>query len=262
MFEKSLSAAAYYEEVYYQAALAALGTNDVKKTVHYLMDHLRLHPYHLEAYKLLAKLLHDNLIYAQEDELNMSERGVTLFPYETELWRTLGEIYEKQGNVENAKNIYLRGLAVDTLDADLLKRLDKLFPAQQDKPALLAQARTLQNYQEKVAKFTKMSPFYQQKLRANLEQYLKEFPGDSNAKILLARVLSLSGNDLKAEEMLRRILRVQPDDIWAGLALSSLYYKAENWSGAEQALENVLFYYPDNTLAKKRLQELNKKREK
>ncbi len=262
VFEKSLSAAAYYEEVYYQAALAALGTNDIKKTVHYLMDHLRLHPYHLEAYKLLAQLLHDNLMYAQEDELNMLERGLVLFAYETDLWRTVGEIYEKQGNAENAKNIYLRGLTVDTLDADLLKRLDKLFPVKQDKPALLTQARTLQGYQEKVAKFTKMSPFYQQKLRANLEQYLKEFPGDSNAKILLARVLSLSGNDLKAEEILRRILRTHPDDIWAGLALSSLYYKAENWPGAAHALENVLFYYPDNTLAKKRLQQLNKMREK
>ena len=172
------------------------------------------------------------------------------------------EIYEKQGDSENAKNVYLRGLAVDTLDTDLLKRLDKLFASVDDKPALLAQARTLQNYHEKVIKFNKMAPFYQHKLRENIEAYVKQFPADTNGKILLARVLSLSGNDLKAEEVLRRVLRAHPDDVWAGLALSSLYYKAEDWAGARRALENVLFYYPDNLSARKRLEELNKKNEK
>ena len=262
VFEKSLAAASYYEEVYYHAALAALGTQDIKKTIHYLMEHLRLNPYHLQAYKLLAQLLHDNTIYAMSDEMNMLERGLTLFAYEPDLWRVVGEIYEKQGDSENAKNVYLRGLAVDTLDTDLLKRLDKLFASADDKPALLAQARTLQNYHEKVIKFNKMAPFYQHKLRENIEAYVKQFPTDTNGKILLARVLSLSGNDLKAEEVLRRVLRAHPDDVWAGLALSSLYYKAEDWAGARRALENVLFYYPDNLSARKRLEELNKKNEK
>ena len=71
VFEKSLAAASYYEEVYYHAALAALGTQDIKKTIHYLMEHLRLNPYHLQAYKLLAQLLHDNTIYALSDEMKM-----------------------------------------------------------------------------------------------------------------------------------------------------------------------------------------------
>ncbi len=258
-FEKSLSAAAYYEEVYYHAALAALGTKDIKKTVHYLMDNLRLNPYHLQAYELLAQLLHDNLIYATDEELKMLERGVELFPYQTDLWRTVGEIYQKQGDTENAKNIYLRGLEVDTLDSDLLKRVDALFPAKSEKPALLGQARTLQGYQAKVAKFAKMAPFYQQKLRTDLETYTTQFPDDKNGTILLARVLSLSGNDLKAEEMLQRVLQSTPDNLWAGLALSSLYYKAEDWNGARRSLDNVLFYYPGNDTAQKRLQELNKK---
>ena len=262
VFEKSLSAAAYYEEVYYHAAVAALGTGDIKKTVHYLMDHLRLHPYHLEAYKLLTQLLHDNLIYAQDEELQMLERGLTLFAYEPVLWHQVGEIYEKQGDVENAKNVYLRGLALNTLDTDLLKRLDKLFSGKEEKPALLAQARMLQTYQKKVAKFNQMAPSYQQKLRQNIEQYITQFPADTNGQILLARVLSLSGNDLKSEELLQHVLQKHPDDVWAGLALSSLYYKAEDWIGARRALENVLFYYPDNSLAQKRLQELDKQREK
>ena len=132
------------------------------------MEHLRLNPYHLQAYKLLAQLLHDNTIYAMSDEMNMLERGLTLFAYEPDLWRVVGEIYEKQGDSENAKNVYLRGLAVDTLDTDLLKRLDKLFASVDDKPALLAQARTLQNYHEKVIKFNKMAPFYQHKLRETI----------------------------------------------------------------------------------------------
>ena len=140
--------------------------------------------------------------------------------------------------------------------------MDKLFPGNEEKPALLAHARTLQTYQEKIAKFHKMAPFYQQKLRSDIEQYVKNFPHDTNGKILLARVLSLGGNDLRAEEILQRVLSIHPDDLWAGLALSSLYYKAEDWAGARQALENVLFYYPGNSSAQKRLQELNKKHEK
>ncbi len=262
VFEKTISAAAYYEEVYYQAALAALGTNDLKKTVHYLMEHLRLNPYDLQAYKLLAQLLHEQIIYAGADEKMMLERGLTLFKYETNLWRTAGEIYEKQNDVENAKNIYLRGLKVDTLDGNLLKRLDTLFADSNEKPPLLAQARTLQTYQEKVGKFAKMSAHYQHKLRENIEAYVQQFPDDTNGEILWARVLSLGGNDLKAEEILRRVLTAHPDDLWAGLALSSLYYKAEDCAGAKRALENVLFYYPDNASAQKRLKELNKKCEK
>ena len=71
IFEKTLSAASYYEEVYYHAALAALGNKDIKKTVHYLQDHLKLHPYHLQAYHLLAELLQTNIIYADETSLHL-----------------------------------------------------------------------------------------------------------------------------------------------------------------------------------------------
>ncbi len=262
VFEKSIAAASYYEEVYYQAALAALGSGDTKKAVHYLMDHLRLHPYHLEAYKLLASLLQANSIYADDDEKAMLEKGLSLFAYETSLWRQVGEIYQKQGDTEYAKNIYLRGLTVDTLDRELLARLEKLYPTVQERPALLTQARTLQGYQNKSEKFAKMSALYQHKLRENVENYVAQYPEDANGRILLARVLSLGGNDLKAEEQLRQVLRQHPDNLWANLALSSLYYQAEDEAGARRALENALFYYPDNSLALGRLEKLNKIREK
>lgn len=262
VFEKSLAAASYYEEVYYQAALAALGSGDTKKAVHYLMDHLRLHPYHLEAYKLLASLLQANSIYADDDEKAMLEKGLMLFAYETSLWRQVGEIYQKQGDTEYAKNIYERGLAVDTLDRELLARLEKLYPAGQERPALLAQARTLQGYQGKLEKFSKMSAKYQHKLREDVERYVSQHFEDTNGRILLARVLSLGGNDLRAEEQLHQVLRQHPDNLWANLALSSLYYQAEDEAGAYRALKNALFYYPDNTLALNRLEKLNKTREK
>ena len=171
-FEKALSAASYYEEVYYQAALAALGTGDTKKTVHYLMNNLRLHPYHLEAYELLATLLYETPIYAGEDELAMLERGLSLFTYDTSLWIRTGEILQKQGNMERAKDVYVRGLTVDTLSRDLLGRLEQVYPSKQEQPAIMAQARTLQGYQEKTGKFAKMSAFYQHKLREQLEAYV------------------------------------------------------------------------------------------
>ncbi len=262
VFDKTLAAASYYEEVYGQAALAALGAGDTKKAVYYLVQHLKLHPYHLSSYKLLSALLYQHIIYAEDDIMALVERGLTLFPYETSLWRQAGEIYQKKGNLEYAKNAYQRGLAVDTLDRDLLKRLDNLYPVPAEKPVLLTQARRLQGYQEKVSKFNKMAPFYQHKLRENIEQYIAQYPQDANGKILLARVLSLGGNDLKAEELLEQVLAVHPDNLWAHLALSSLYYQAEDWARARRSLENALFYYPDNETAQTRLRVLAAKETK
>ncbi len=262
-FEKTISAASYYEEVYFHAALAAIGVHDTKKAVHYLMDNLRLHPYHLQAYEMLSQLLYEDVIYADESALALMERGLTLFPYETNLWRLAGEIYQKLGDMEYAKNTYKRGLTVDTLDQELLKRLTALYPAgTADRPEVIAQAQRLQRYQDKANKFNKMSPYYQHRLRTDIEDYIKKYPDDTNGRILLARVLSLAGNDIKAEEVLESVLAEYPDDLWANLALSTLYYKAEDIQKARQCLENALFYYPQNALATARLEALDKLLEK
>ncbi len=256
-FEKTMSAASYYEEVYFHAALAALGANEPKKAVHYLMDNLRLHPYNLQAYLMLSQLLHEDVIYADASALALMERGLTLFPYETNLWRLAGEIYQKLGDTEYAKNTYKRGLTVDTLDHELLQRLSALYPARStDRPAVIAQAQRLQRYQDKANKFNKMSPYYQQRLRKDIEAYIKDYPDDTNGPILLARVLSLAGNDIKAEEVLEGVLEKYPDDLWANLALSTLYYKAEDVKKAEKCLQDALFYYPQNALATARLKAL------
>ena len=256
VLEKTMAAASYYEEVYYQAALAALGTNDYKKAVHYLMDHLRLSPYHLQAYELLATLLQDNVLYADNDEMEMLERGLKLFPYQTNLWLQTGELYQKKEENQKAKDVYQRGLSVDTLSAALLKAVRSFYNPKEE-PDLVAQAQTLQAYQTKAEKFTKMSAYYQHKLRENLEAYVQQYPQDANGKILLARVLSLGGNDLKAEELLRRVLQERPDNLWANLALSTLYYQAEDTAGAKRALENALFYYPGQSTATNRLKALD-----
>ena len=258
-FEKTISAASYYEEVYYHAALAALGVKDSKKAVRYLMENLRLHPYHLEAYQLLTQLLHDEVIYAGSDELAMLERGLHLFPYETNLWRLVGEIYYKLGEMEYAKSVYTRGLTVDTLDKELLTRLTKLYDGKNEvKPPLLAQAAQLQAYQNKISKFNKMAPVYQQRLRNDLETYTRTYPDDTNGFILLARVLSLGGNDIKSKEILEKVLAQYPDDLWANLALSTLFYKAEDVENSKKILQDVLFYYPGNETASARLKALEK----
>lgn len=257
-FEKTISAADYYEEIYFHAALAALGLNDRKKAVQYLIENLKLHPYHLQAYGLLAQLLHGDVIYAGAEQLTMLGRGLALFPYETALWRLTGEIYNKLGETEYAKDIYKRGLTVDTLDKELLTRLENLYASQREKPEVLAQARQLQKYQEKANRFDKMSPYYQQRLRADIEAYREKYPEDTNGDILLARVLSLAGNDIKAKELLEEVLQKHPDDLWANLALSTLLYKAEKPQEAARYLQNALFYYPGNELALSRLKALKK----
>ena len=257
-FEKSMSAASYYEEVYFHAALAALGAQDRKKAVRYLMENLRLHPYNLQAYGMLSELLYEDVIYADSDALSLVERGLTLFPYETSLWRLAGEIYTKLGEIEYAKNTYKRGLTVDTLDKELLKRLEAMYPSGSlDRPAVLAQASRLQRYNAKADKFAKMSPYYQQRLRADIESYISDYPQDTNGQILLARVLSLAGNDIKSKEVLENVLKEYPEDLWANLALSTLFYKAEDVENAKRCLENALFYYPQNSIALARMKAIS-----
>ncbi len=255
-FEKTISAADYYEEIYYHAALAAVGVGDEKKAVHYLLMNLRLHPYHLQAYEMLTQLLHDNPVLAGSEELAMAERGLELFPYETELWRLVGETYERMGDTTHAKTVYERGLSVDTLDQELLNRLDKLYVNQSQKPAVMAQARQLQRYNDKAGRFDKMSPYYQQRLRSDVENYGLQYPADTNGAILLARVLSLAGNDIKSKMVLEQVLQEHPDDLWANLALSTLFYKAENVKEAKRCLHDALFYYPGNHVALARLKAL------
>jgi len=262
VFEKTSKAMDYREEIFYQSALASIGVKDDKKAVNYLLKHLNLHPYHLYAYHLLLDLLDKNIIYCDEDVLNVLERGLTLFPYDTNLWLETGRIYEKMGNTEYAKNTYRRGLAVDTLSATLLGRLKKLEGKEASQNKLIAQAQELQKYNEKVGKFSKMSSAYQQKLRRNLETYITDYPQDTNGRILLARVLSLSGNDIKAKEELESVLETQPDNLWARLALSSLYEKAEDEPDALRELNEALFYYPENATAQARIKKIIKKQEK
>ena len=94
------------------------------------------------------------------------------------------------------------------MDKELLKRLEKFYPSGAlDRPAILAQAARLQRYNEKADKFAKMSPYYQQRLRSDIESYISDYPQDTNGQILLARVLSLAGNDIKSKEVLESVLK-------------------------------------------------------
>ena len=101
-----------------------------------------------------------------------------------------------------------------------------------------------------------MSAYYQQKLRADIEAYREKYPSDTNGSILLARVLSLAGNDIKSKEVLEQVLQQHPDDLWANLALSTLFYKAESVPESMRCLQDALFYYPGNELARARLKVL------
>ena len=56
--------------------------------------------------------------------------------------------------------------------------------------------------------------------------------------------------------MLEQVLQNHPDDLWANLALSTLFYKAEKPQEAVRCLHNALFYYPGNELALARLKAL------
>lgn len=255
-FERTLSAAAYRDEVYYHAALAAIGKQDRAKAVHYLRDTLRLDPFNLSAYDMLAAFVKEDIIYAEGDALSLLERGLKLFPYDTSLWHDVGAIYLKRGEKEYAKTVYKNALAIDTLDKSLLRSLKQLYEKDEEKPAVIAQAEELQRYYGQIQNLRGASKKTLHKLREQLEQYIEKYPDDTNGPILLARYFTLTGNDIKSKEILEEVLQQHPDDLSANLALAALLQKAEDVPAAQKYLQNVLFYYPQNQTAVKRLERL------
>ena len=255
-FEKTMSAAAYHDEVYFHAALAALGQKDRAKTVRYSREALRLSPFNLMGYDMLAALVQEDIIYADADTLTILERGLKLFPYDTQLWHDVGFIYLKRGEKEYAKTIYKNALETDTLDKSLLSSLKKLYDSKEELPAVLEQATQLQGYYDKVQHLRGASKNNFRKLREQLEKYIEDYPQDANGVILLARFFSLTGNDIKSKELLEQVLAVHPDNLSANLALASLLQKAEDIPDARRYLNNVLFYYPRNQIALRRLEQL------
>ncbi|WP_458402507.1 O-antigen ligase family protein [Candidatus Avelusimicrobium sp.] len=258
-FEKSMSAAAYYDQVYYHAALAALGAKDTAKSIRYLRETLRLDPFNLQAYETLGQLVRADVIYADDDTLGILQKGTDIFPYDTSLWHALGDIYLKRGEKEYAKTTYKKALTIDTLDKSLLRRLTKLYEKGEETPEVLSQAQELQKYYDQVNKIQGTSRSKLKKLREDLEQYIQKYPDDANGPILLARYFMLMGNDIKSKELLEEVLAKQPDNLSANLALASLLQQAEDKEAAKKYLQNALFYYPENSTATRRLERLESK---
>lgn len=258
-FEKSMAAAAYYDQVYYHASVAALGAKDNAKAVRYLRETLRLDPFNLSAYETLGKLVREDVIYADQDTMTILERGLDLFPYDTSLWHDVGDIYLKRGEKEYAKTIYKKALTIDTLDKSLLRSLSKLYDKTEEQPEVLAQAKQLQDYYDQVNHIQGSSKTKLKKLREQLEKYIEVYPQDTNGSILLARYFMLTGNDIKSKELLEQVLEKYPDDLSANLALASLLQQAEDTQSAKKYLQNVLFYYPQNQTATRRLERLEGK---
>ena len=238
-FEKSMAAAAYYDQVYYHASVAALGAKDNAKAVRYLRETLRLDPFNLGAYETLGKLVREDVIYADQDIMTILERGLDLFPYDTSLWHDVGDIYLKRGEKEYAKTIYKKALTIDTLDKSLLRSLSKLYDKTEEQPEVLAQAKQLQDYYDQVNHIQGSSKTKLKKLREQLEKYIEVYPQDTNGSILLARYFMLTGNDIKSKELLEQVLEKYPDDLSANLALASLLQQAEDTQSAKKYLQNV-----------------------
>lgn len=258
-FEKTVSAAAYHDQVYYHAALAALGMRDNAKAVRYLRETLRLDPFNLSAYETLAALVKEDVIYSDADTMTLLERGLKLFQYDTGLWHAVGDIYLKRGEKEYAKTVYKNALTIDTLDKSLLRSLSKLYGKDEEPAAVIAQAKELQGYFDRVQNLRGASKAALKKLREQLEGYVRTYPEDTNGVILLARYFTLTGNDIKSKELLESVLAQYPDDLSANLALAALLQKAEDFDAAKQYLKNALFYYPKNQTAARRLERLEEK---
>lgn len=253
VYEKAAAAAGYYDELYFNAALAALGAGDEEKAVRYLTQNIKLNPYNLQAYDMLADLIKQNVIYANAENLKLLERGTGLFPYASSLWTALGEIYVKRDEPEFAKNIYKKGLTADTLDRSLLRGLTRLYKKGEPLPSVVAQAKRIQDLHVKTANYWTQPKAVRKALRGNIEAYIKDYPDDTNGPILLAQYFNQAGNDLMSKSVLEGVLAKYPQDLSANLALSTLLYRAEQTDLAKYYLKSALFYYPGNATAKKRL---------
>ena len=154
--------------------------------------------------------------------------------------------------------VYKNALTIDTLDKSLRRSLARLYDKGEELPPVLAQAQQLQGYYDQIQNLQGTPRAKLKQLRARLEEYIEQYPQDTNGPILLARYFTLTGNDIKSKELLEEVLEKHPDDLSANLALASLLQKAEDTQEAKRYLQNVLFYYPENQTAKNRLKRLEK----
>jgi len=83
-----------------------------------------------------------------------------------------------------------------------------------------------------------------------LEDALWIFPGDSSAKVLLARLRYMTGETSLAKVALEEVVADNPDSIAGVSLLCDIYESEELYESAERIACGLLDYYPDAQMVK------------
>lgn len=255
VFDRTSRYAADHMEIYHQAAVAAAQIADMPTTADNFRRFLLLDPYQVTAYGsfLAARAAAPEKAVPEEDML--VERAVRFFPYRSDFWELAGYIYARQDRKDKTQQLYEQGLAVNPFDENLYQAVSLLYKEKM-LPLLLMQTAALRRYHKDLNAWSTLPSANREALQKELEQYVQTYPQDMNGQILLARLLAEKQEWEQSKQTLRRVLQQQPENIWAWLALSSVFYKTNDARLAKEALQNVLFYAPENRLARERLARL------
>ena len=187
--------------------------------------------------------------YALKDKdkaMDCAKRAATLSPDNPTYLETLGEMYIGQREYESASEVLERLYEKNSDREDVLGLLIQLYEQQQrydDAIRSLSRLEVLEGKSERLS-FAK-SQLYTSKgdkkaAIAEMKTLADQYPNDFNYRCLYANTLYQNGQKKKALELYEEILKVEPDNRNAQLAMLAYYHEQNDSAEINRYIERIL----------------------
>ena len=206
---------------------------------------LDINPDASEAHFFLAQYY--NALQADSLSLAHFKRAAEINPSNETYMETLSQVYIQQKDYKTAISV-VEGLYDRNKDReDLLELLFQLYQQVKDYPNAISVLERIENIDGKserlsLAKsecYTQMGN--QKSAIAEIAELAKQYPNDLNYQGLYGDMLMMNGEEKLALEVFHQVLKEEPDNSRALMALRNYYQAKEDTFTADSLLERLLF---------------------
>ena len=206
---------------------------------------LDINPDASEAHFFLAQYY--NALQADSLSLAHFKRAAEINPSNETYMETLSQVYIQQKDYKTAISV-VEGLYDRNKDReDLLELLFQLYQQVKDYPNAISVLERIENIDGKserlsLAKsecYTQMGN--QKSAIAEIAELAKQYPNDLNYQGLYGDMLMMNGEEKQALEVFHQVLKEEPDNSRALMALRNYYQAKEDTFTADSLLERLLF---------------------
>ncbi len=205
---------------------------------------LDINPDASEAHYFLAQYY--NALDADSLSLAHFKRAAELNPDNETYMETLAQVYIRQKDYKTAISVVERLYERNKDREDLLEMLFSLYQQEKDYPSAISVLERIENIDGKserlsMAKsecFTQMGN--QKAAIAEIAELARQYPNDLNYQGLYGDMLMMNGEEKQALEVFHQILKEEPDNSRALMALRNHYQAKEDTLAADSLLERLL----------------------